>query len=106
LSARLPEGGREAYRSEGRARRRWLNRARRRGRGGRRSWCGEGGAQAVLFIGAWGGGEGRRDGKRRRARHDGGDGANGDGTARAGGGGGVKGRLGHSERGAWRQPSW
>jgi hypothetical protein len=28
----------------------------------------------------------------------------GDGTARVGGG--VKRRLGHSERGAWYQPSW
>ena len=33
-------------------RRHWLNRARGRGGGGGRGWCGEGGARAVLFIGA------------------------------------------------------
>jgi hypothetical protein len=56
----------------------------RRGGGGR-GWCGQGGARAVPFIGAREGGreEGRQ---RRRARHDGGDVANGDGMARAGGG--------------------
>jgi hypothetical protein len=52
LSARLPEDGRGAYRSGGRAWRRWLNRARGRGGGGGRGWCGEGGARAILFIGA------------------------------------------------------
>jgi hypothetical protein len=42
-------------------------------------------------------GDGSRGGERRRARHDGGDGANWrrDGSGRRG----VKGRLGHSERG-------
>jgi hypothetical protein len=41
------------------------------------------------------GGEGRGDGERRRARHDGGDGANTTGRL---GQVGVRGRLGHSER--------
>jgi hypothetical protein len=59
-----------------------------------RSWCGENGARAAPFIGAR---ERERDGgngKRRRARHDGGNGANGDwdGSGRRG----VRGRLGHS----------
>jgi hypothetical protein len=59
-----------------------------------RSWCGEDGARAVPFIGAR---ERERDGgdnERRRARHDGGNGANGDwdGSGRRG----VRGRLGHS----------
>jgi hypothetical protein len=51
--------------------------------GGGRGWGGEGGARAVLFIGAREGGreEGRQ---RRRASHAGGDGANSDGMARAG----------------------
>jgi hypothetical protein len=45
-------------------------------------------------------GEGRRGGEHRQARHDGGDGAKWqrDGSGRRGGGG-VKGRLGHSVRG-------
>jgi hypothetical protein len=56
----------------------------RRG-GSSRGWCGEDGARAVPFIGAREGG--REEGRpRRRARHDGGDGANGDRMARAGGG--------------------
>jgi hypothetical protein len=40
----------------------------------------EQGARAVPFIG--GRGEGRGNGEHRRAHHDGGDGANGDGMAR------------------------
>jgi hypothetical protein len=44
------------------------------------------------------GSRGREEGRQcQRARHDGGDGANGDGMARAGGG--VRGRLGHNEQG-------
>jgi hypothetical protein len=66
------------------------------GRGVGRSWCGEDGARAVPFIGAR---ERERDGgddERRRARHDGENGANGDwdGSGRRG----VRGRLGHSGR--------
>jgi hypothetical protein len=57
-----------------------------------RSWCGEDGARAAPFIGPRERDGG--DGKRRRARHDGGNGANGDwnGSGRRG----VRGRLGHS----------
>jgi hypothetical protein len=44
----------------------------------------EQGARAVPFIGGRGGGEEGGNGERQRARHDGGDGANGDGMARAG----------------------
>jgi hypothetical protein len=50
----------------------------RRSGGDGRSWCGENGARAAPFIGAQ---ERERDGgddERRRARHDGGNGANGD----------------------------
>jgi hypothetical protein len=59
-----------------------------------RSWCGENGARAAPFIGAR---ERERDGgddERRRARHDGENGANGDwdGSGRRG----VRGRLGYS----------
>jgi hypothetical protein len=61
-----------------------------------RSWCGGNGARAAPFIGAR---ERERDGggsERRRARHDGGNGANGDwdGSGRRG----VRGRLGYSGR--------
>jgi hypothetical protein len=57
-----------------------------------RSWCGEDGARAAPFIGARERDGG--DGERRRARHDGGNGANDDwdGSGRRG----VRGRLGHS----------
>jgi hypothetical protein len=59
-----------------------------------RSWCGEDGAWVAPFIGAR---ERERDGgddERRRAQHDGGNGANDDwdGSGRRG----VRGRLGHS----------
>jgi hypothetical protein len=59
-----------------------------------RSWCGEDGAQAGPFIGARGRERDGGDDKRRRAHHDGGNGANGDwdGSGRRG----VRGRLGHS----------
>jgi hypothetical protein len=59
-----------------------------------RSWCDENGARAVPFIGARERERDGGDGERRRARHDGGNGANGDwdGSSRRG----VTGRLGHS----------
>jgi hypothetical protein len=63
-----------------------------RGGGVGRSWCGEDGARAAPFIGAR-----ERDGgddERRRARHDGANGANGDWDSS--GRRGVRGRLGHS----------
>jgi hypothetical protein len=67
-----------------------------RSKGDGRSWCGENGARAAPFIGAR---ERERerdggDGERRRARHDGGNGANDDwdGSSRRG----VRGRLGYS----------
>jgi hypothetical protein len=53
----------------------------------------EQGARGGPFIG--GRGEGRGDDERRRARHDGSDGANATGRL---GQAGVRGRLGHSER--------
>jgi hypothetical protein len=58
------------------------------------SWCGDDGARAAPFIGAWERERDGGDGERRRARHDGGNGANGDwdGSGRRG----VRGRLGHS----------
>jgi hypothetical protein len=64
------------------------------GRGVGRSWCSEDGARAVPFIGARGRERDGGDGERRRARHDGENGANGDwdGSGRRG----VRGRLGHS----------
>jgi hypothetical protein len=64
------------------------------GEGVGRSWCGEDGARAVHFIGAWGRERDGGDGERRRARHDGGNEANGDwdGSGRRG----VRGRLGHN----------
>jgi hypothetical protein len=65
-----------------------------KGRGVGRSWCGEDGARAVPFIGARERERDGGDGERRRARHDGENGANGDwdGSGRRG----VRGRLGHS----------
>jgi hypothetical protein len=59
-----------------------------------RSWCGEDGARAAPFIGARERERDGGDGEHRRARHDGGNGANGDwdGSGRRG----VRGRLGHS----------
>jgi hypothetical protein len=59
-----------------------------------RSWCGENGARATPFIGARERERDGGDGERRRARHDGGNRANGDwdGSGRRG----VRGRLGHS----------
>jgi hypothetical protein len=48
------------------------------GRGVGRSWCGEDGARAVPFIGARERERDGGDGERRRARHDGGNGANDD----------------------------
>jgi hypothetical protein len=64
------------------------------GRGVGRSWCGEDRARAVPFIGARGRERDGGDDERRRAHHDGGNGANGDwdGSGRRG----VRGRLGHS----------
>jgi hypothetical protein len=66
----------------------------RSGKGGGvgRSWCGEDGARAVPFIGARERDGG--DGERRRARHDVGNGANGDWDGSSSRG--VRGRLGHS----------
>jgi hypothetical protein len=60
--------------------------------GGGRSWCGENGARAAPFIGVRERDGG--DGEHRRARHDGGNGANSDwdGSGRRG----VRGRLGYS----------
>jgi hypothetical protein len=57
-----------------------------------RSWCGENGARAAPSIGAQKRDGG--DGEHRRARHDGGNGANGDwdGSGRRG----VRGWLGYS----------
>jgi hypothetical protein len=52
--------------------------------GGGRGWCGESGARAVPFIGAREGGRKGGDDERRRACHDGGDGANDDEMDRAG----------------------
>jgi hypothetical protein len=46
--------------------------------GGGRSWCGEDGARAGPFIGARGRERDGGDGEQRRARHDGGNGANAD----------------------------
>jgi hypothetical protein len=70
----------------------------RSGKGGGvgRSWCDEDGARAVPFIGARERGRDAGDGERRRAHHDGGNGANGDwdGSGRRG----VRGRLRHSGR--------
>jgi hypothetical protein len=65
-----------------------------RSRGVGRSWCGENGARAAPFIGAQERERDGGDGERRRARHDGGNGANGDwdGSGRRG----VRGRLGYS----------
>jgi hypothetical protein len=65
-----------------------------RSRGDGRSWCGENGARAAPFIGARERERDGGDGERRRARHDGGNGANGDwdGSGRRG----VRGRLGYS----------
>jgi hypothetical protein len=65
----------------------------RSGRGGR-SWCGENGARAAPFIGARERERDGGDGERRRARHDGGNGANNDwdGSGKRG----VRGLLGHS----------
>jgi hypothetical protein len=59
-----------------------------------RSWCGEDGARAGPFIGARGRERDGGDDERRRACHDGGNGANGDwdGSGRRG----VRGRLEHS----------
>jgi hypothetical protein len=50
----------ETHRSGGRARRRWLNRAREREEGVDEASVGKGEARAVLFIGAWGGEGGER----------------------------------------------
>jgi hypothetical protein len=65
-----------------------------KGKGVGRSWCGEDGARAVPFTGARERGRDAGDDERRRARHDGRNGANGDwdGLGRRG----VRGRLGHS----------
>jgi hypothetical protein len=59
-----------------------------------RSWCGEDGARAAPFIGSQERERDGGDGERRRARHDGGNGANGDWDDS--GRRGVRGRLGHS----------
>jgi hypothetical protein len=58
--------------------------ARGRSGGDGRGWCGVNGARAVPFIGAREGERNGGDGERRRAHHDGRDGANDDETARAG----------------------
>jgi hypothetical protein len=65
-----------------------------RSEGDGRSWCGENGARAAPFIGALERERDGGDGKRRRARHDGGNAANGDwdGSGRRG----VRGRLRYS----------
>jgi hypothetical protein len=68
-----------------------------KGRGGSLGWCGEGEARAILFIGARGGGKGGGVASADELAMTVVMAQTGDGTARAGGG--VKGRLGHSERG-------
>jgi hypothetical protein len=62
-------------------------------------WCGEDGARAGPFIGAWGRERDGGDGEHRRAHHDGGNGANAIEMARAGGE--VRGRLGTVAGGCW-----
>jgi hypothetical protein len=65
--------------------------------GGQWGWpelCGEDGARAGPFIGARGREGDGGDGEHRRARHDGGNGANANAMAQAGWG--VWGRLKHS----------